>query len=338
MTRPGALFRSLAVALRLGGTDLGLAVKSCFQLVEGIIVWHHCRERGVTAVHAHFGQAPASVALLASTFGNFVEPDTWSWSMTVHGWHDFATEDTSRLRHKVAHAGLVVCISDFTRAQLMRLSRPADWHKIQIVRCGIDLQRFPRREIGPPVGEPAVVVTTGRLAAEKGHTVLIESRRCCAVEAWSCPRCSSATARRGRTCNERPKRGGLPTSSSSPGRCSRPRCQAGSHERTSSACPRSPKDSRSRSWRRWQSGVPVVTTYIAGTPELVVDGVTGWIVPAGNAERLADALVEVITSDGPDSVVDAARQAVERFHDGATNIVELERLLTACHERRTSSE
>jgi len=35
---------------------------------------------------------------------------------------------------------------------------------------------------------------------------------------------------------------------------------------------------------------PVIATYIAGTPELVQDGKTGWMVPAGDADALAGAL------------------------------------------------
>ena len=36
---------------------------------------------------------------------------------------------------------------------------------------------------------------------------------------------------------------------------------------------------------------PVVTTYVAGIPELVQHGRTGWLVPAGDEEALADAIV-----------------------------------------------
>jgi glycosyltransferase involved in cell wall biosynthesis len=35
---------------------------------------------------------------------------------------------------------------------------------------------------------------------------------------------------------------------------------------------------------------PVLTTYIAGIPELVVPGKTGWLFPAGSVEALTDAL------------------------------------------------
>ena len=42
------------------------------------------------------------------------------------------------------------------------------------------------------------------------------------------------------------------------------------------------------------SGLPVVTTQIAAVGELVQDGVTGRIVPAGRADLFADALADVL--------------------------------------------
>jgi len=41
------------------------------------------------------------------------------------------------------------------------------------------------------------------------------------------------------------------------------------------------------------AGMPVVATEVAGIPEIVADGETGWLVPAGNSLALATALVDV---------------------------------------------
>ena len=39
---------------------------------------------------------------------------------------------------------------------------------------------------------------------------------------------------------------------------------------------------------------PVVTTFIAGIPELVEQGECGWLIPAGSIEKLATALRDVL--------------------------------------------
>jgi len=64
-------------------------------------------------------------------------------------------------------------------------------------------------------------------------------------------------------------------------------------------------------------GRPVVTTYVAGIPELVTDQVCGWLVPAGSVDRLARAIGECL--DVPDSLIqamgEAGREQVLEQHD-----------------------
>ena len=47
-------------------------------------------------------------------------------------------------------------------------------------------------------------------------------------------------------------------------------------------------------------GRPVVTTYVAGIPELVVHGENGWLVPAGDVTALVEALREVLDATADD--------------------------------------
>ena len=44
-------------------------------------------------------------------------------------------------------------------------------------------------------------------------------------------------------------------------------------------------------------GRPVISTHIAGIPELVEPGSSGWLVPAGDVERLVAAMAAVLTAD-----------------------------------------
>ena len=43
---------------------------------------------------------------------------------------------------------------------------------------------------------------------------------------------------------------------------------------------------------------PVISTYVAGIPELVRSGEHGWLVPAGDVEALADAMQACLSSAG----------------------------------------
>ena len=64
-------------------------------------------------------------------------------------------------------------------------------------------------------------------------------------------------------------------------------------------------------------GRPVISTYIAGTPELVEPGASGWLVPAGSLDFLVEAMREALTA--PVEVLErmgreGARRVAER-HD-----------------------
>jgi glycosyltransferase involved in cell wall biosynthesis len=64
-------------------------------------------------------------------------------------------------------------------------------------------------------------------------------------------------------------------------------------------------------------GRPVVSTYVAGIPELVRPGVNGWLVSAGSVEALTAALREAL--DVPAARLEdfgrAGRAAVAERHD-----------------------
>ena len=77
------------------------------------------------------------------------------------------------------------------------------------------------------------------------------------------------------------------------------------------------------------AGRLVIATYIAGTPELVQDGVTGWMVPAGDAQALARAMAALAQTD-PDTrneMAAAARARVLERHDVATEAAKLAGLI-----------
>ena len=65
---------------------------------------------------------------------------------------------------------------------------------------------------------------------------------------------------------------------------------------------------------------PVIATWVAGIPELVQPGRTGWLVPAGDAAALADAVADLAATP-PERLAAmgrAGRERVLRRHDADT--------------------
>jgi glycosyltransferase involved in cell wall biosynthesis len=75
-------------------------------------------------------------------------------------------------------------------------------------------------------------------------------------------------------------------------------------------------------------GRPVISTYIAGIPELVQPGKTGWLVPSGDAAALAEALKEMLAATPQQlaAMGAAGRAHILANHDALTEARKLKQL------------
>jgi glycosyltransferase involved in cell wall biosynthesis len=62
---------------------------------------------------------------------------------------------------------------------------------------------------------------------------------------------------------------------------------------------------------------PIISTFVAGIPELVHPGEHGWLVPAGDAEALVEAIVECLATGAEElgRMGQAARLRVQHRHN-----------------------
>ena len=167
LARPLRFARALATAVRMSiHADRSLPYHLIY-LAEACRLLPWLEAANSQHVHAHFGTNSAEVVMLAHMLGG---P---SYSFTVHGPEEFDKPEFLKLREKVKQAAFVVAISDFCRSQLFRWSDYADWSKIRVVHCGIE----PAFHRGPPVPAPSVprLVCVGRLCEQKGQLLLVEA-------------------------------------------------------------------------------------------------------------------------------------------------------------------
>jgi colanic acid/amylovoran biosynthesis glycosyltransferase len=170
VTHPLRYLAALGIALSHSPPGARNRLWRIFYFGEALLVWDECRRRGVRHLHAHFANVGCEVAMLAARLGG----SGWSWSFTMHGSTELFDETPHRLPAKIQRAALVVCNSDFTRAQLMKLVGREQWPKLHVVRCGLEAGAFTLRQHANSSG-PLQVLTVARLVPGKGHALLIEA-------------------------------------------------------------------------------------------------------------------------------------------------------------------
>ncbi|MGK0302817.1 MAG: colanic acid/amylovoran biosynthesis glycosyltransferase [Planctomycetota bacterium] len=134
-------------------------------LAEACLLKRLIARSGARHVHAHFGTNSAAVAMLANALGG---P---SYSFTSHGTESFDSPPTISLSLKIARARFVVAVSEWGRTQLMRWCSSDSWHKLHVVRCGLDDQFLGAPMVPPPTTPRLICVS--RLSPEKGVEILI---------------------------------------------------------------------------------------------------------------------------------------------------------------------
>jgi glycosyltransferase involved in cell wall biosynthesis len=279
------------------------------------LVWfaHACRLRlwlersGVAHLHAHFGTNSADVAHLLHLLGG---P---GYSFTVHGADEADNARALSLPRKTAGARFVVAVSSYTRSQLMRHVAPAEWPKLKVVHCGLEEDFFAPEPT--PLPAAPVLLCIGRLCAEKGHLVLLE-----AFATLGDPEARLVLAGDGEfrdLIEERIGALGLGGRVTITGWVSSDEVRRLIAQATVVVQPSLMEGLPVVIMEAMAQGRAVISTFVAGIPELVQDGQTGWLVPAGDAAALAEALGQALATPR-DRLVEMGRagaaRARERHH------------------------
>ncbi len=319
-TRPGRFLRALRQAARLGrrGRSSGQGtLRHLIYLAEACVLVDWLDEARADHVHAHFGTNSTTVALLCRTLGG---PP---FSFTAHGPEEFDKPQALALDLKVKGAAFAVAVSEFGRSQLSRWVDYDQWPKLRVVHCGLDPTFLHAEPTPPPAARRLICVA--RLAEQKGLPILIEA--------------AGRLKARGvdfelTIVGDGPLRGeiealiarlGLGESVRLLGWRGGPEVKELLQGHWAMVLPSFAEGLPVVIMEALALGRPVITTWVAGIPELVRPGENGWLVPPSSVEALADAMREAL--DAPLDTLDAmgrrgAARARER-HDAITESAKL---------------
>ncbi|MCD6078524.1 MAG: colanic acid biosynthesis glycosyltransferase WcaL [Ramlibacter sp.] len=280
-------------------------------LAQACLLRELTQREGVAHVHAHFGTNGTEVAMLCARLGG---PP---FSFTVHGPEEFDMPAGLHLGEKVQAASFVAAISSFGRSQLYRWIPHAHWPKVKVVRCGVDEAFTQAVQDVPPASR--MVVCVGRLCEQKGQMLLLSAAR--------------EMARRGEDfelvlAGDGEMRAELERLIDAYQLRDRVRITgwvSGQQVRELLL------QARALILPSFAEGLPVVimeamalarpviTTSIAGIPELVRDGQEGWLVPAGDCAALVQAWTDLMRAEPSrlEAMGSSARERVTRRHSAA---------------------
>ncbi len=278
------------------------------------------RSFGARHLHAHFGTNSAEVAMLACALGG---P---RYSFTVHGPEEFDMPRSLKLAEKVRRAAFVVAISSFGRSQLYRWVDHAHWHKVRVVHCGVDASD----RDSPPEPVPAAprLVCVGRLCEQKGQLLLVEaaSRLLSKRVPFELVLAGDGELRAEieALIGER----GLERHVRITGWISNDAVRSEILAARALVLPSFAEGLPVVLMEAMALRRPVLTTYVAGIPELVRSGKEGWLIPAGSVDELVAALEDCLGRPAGElaQMGQAARGRVLERHSVDTEAAKLGRL------------
>lgn len=307
VTSPLQFLRALGLAFNMSRhADRSLPYHLIY-LAEACRMLPWLRSSGARHTHAHFGTNSTEVVMLVHALGG---P---SYSFTVHGPEEFDKPQFIHLGEKIRRSKFVVAISSYGRSQLYRWVELAQWPKVHVVHCGLEAAFHDVPLTDPP--DVARLVCVGRLCEQKGQLLLIHALAELGGRGISCELVLAGDGEMRPEVEALIAHHGLQRQVRITGWIS------GAQVREELLAARAlvlPSFAEGLPVVIMEAMVlcrPVLTTTVAGIPELVHNGESGWLVAAGAIDVLADAMATCLATPAKrlaEMGQDARKRALER--------------------------
>ena len=236
-------------------------------------------------LHAHFGTNAATVAMLAAEITGL------PFSLTVHGPEEFDKPAALSLALKIRRADFTVAISSFGRSQLCRLVEYRHWPSIKVVHCGIEPEHY-AVSTPLPAPRPLKLVNIGRFAEQKGQLILIDAMAELQRRGVAAHLTLVGDGPLRRPIERAITHAGLGSAVTLTGWLDESGVRAAIQDAHALVLPSFAEGLPMVVMEAMAAARPCIATWVAGVPELMQDGRTGWLVPAADSGALADAINE----------------------------------------------
>jgi colanic acid/amylovoran biosynthesis glycosyltransferase len=286
--QPINIFKTFYLALRLGwraDRPMLFHVVYFLEACQTYLLIDHFKSQHI---HAHFGTNPSEIVMLTNSLCGI------PYSFTVHGPEEFDRPKFLKLKEKINQSKFVVSISSFGRSQLQRWVDFEQWDKIKVVHCGLEPSFY---QVPPtPVPSTPRLVCVGRLCEQKGQLLLIEAAKSLNEGGVDFELILAGDGELRAPIEKLIAKYQLATKVKITGWINSAEVRSYLLNSQALVLP------------SFAEGLPVVimeamslkraviSTYIAGIPELVKDQENGWLIPAGSVEMLTVAIQQLLNT------------------------------------------
>jgi len=316
MSLMGAFFRNplrwgraFLTATKFGRRSDRGVLRHWVYLAEACVLRKWLTKCGAEHLHVHFATNPAVVAMLCHQLGG---P---KYSITIHGPEEWDRPESLSLREKYEGASFVVAVSHFGRCQVLRWCGHSHWDKVHVVRCGVDAGFL--REVPTPVPDVRRFVLVGALVEQKGHLILLRALKLLRDGGEMVEVVCAGDGQLRSVIESEAKRLGVADMIRITGWISNSAVRDELRQSRALVMSSLAENLPVAMMEAMAMGRPVIGTQIAGIPELIVPGQTGWVVAAGSPEAIADAMRECLRKsiDELTAMGERGAKRVAELHD-----------------------
>lgn len=322
-TRPRPFLRALRSALAMSKNGARPWPYHLIYLAHAARILTWLKDSDATHIHAHFGTNSAEIAALIHTLGG---P---TYSFIVHGAEVLDNPAHHALPLKVAGAKFALGSCSYAASQIMYHVDPSLWERIKAVHCGLPSAAF--ETPAAPLPEHPVFLSISRFSPEKGHVLLL---RAFAAVLETHPTAKLLLVGDG-PMEDRLRalvaELSITKSVVFEGWLASDAVQGKIRGASALVHPSFAEGLPVVIMEAMTERRPVISTYIAGIPELVKEGETGWLIPAGQQDALMRAMMECAASPRQDleRMGAAGFERVRARHDIRTEVEKLIELFEA---------
>lgn len=287
LTVPGKFFTAVWLALQMGWRADRPLLYHLFYLAEACCMLPSLKVFGAMHMHAHFGTNSAEVVMLANALGG---P---AYSFTVHGPEEFDKPQFIGIGEKTRRSAFVVAISSYGRSQLYRWVDHVHWPKIKVVHCGVEAAFHNCAPTAPPALLRLVCV--GRLCEQKGQLLLVEAAARLVSKGILFELVLAGDGEMRNEVEALVAKYGLVGHVRVTGWINSDQVREEILAARGLVLPSFAEGLPVVIMEAMALRRPVLATFVAGIPELVIPGENGWLFPAGDIDALTAAMQDILS-------------------------------------------